>query len=279
MAFLTFLARLLQHFLEFLDFLSELREVILYGIVFLTAFLSGAEIRLLLSVFLKPTTLMCVVHGKRAPVLLAQVAMLLSKANLLRHMDRSLGTREFLPFLALVRRLLGRFQFALLVGTHMFNRLQRSEKQAHVYRSHTFLVKVVLVLPLDRAHTQHMSPQLSLREWDILGLGAGVRVGAVVEARHLGDVGVELLYTTYKLTHLDALGLLKYVRDIVLFLLSCIDGKRSEKVKHHAIVEQLARRSPWAFQGDTLKVDLWVTFCLLVDDLVPRVLALRRKQI
>ena len=60
-------------------------------------------------------------------MLLAQVAMLL-KENLLGHTDRSLGTRAFLPFLALVRRLLGRFQFALLVGIHAFNRLQRSEK-------------------------------------------------------------------------------------------------------------------------------------------------------
>ncbi len=100
----------------------------------------------------------------------------------------------------------------------MLNCLQRSEKQAHVHRSHTFLVKVVLILPLDRAHTQRMSPQLSLREWDVLELDAGVCVGAVVEERHRGDAGIELLYTTYKLTHVDALGLLKYVQDVVLFL-------------------------------------------------------------
>ncbi len=138
-AFLTFLAGLLQRFLEFLDFLSELCKVMIYGIVFLTAFLSCAEIGLLLSVFLKPTTLTCVVRGKRAPMLLAQVAMLLT-ANLLWHTDRCLGTRAFLPFLALVRRLLGRFQFALLISTDVFNRLQRNEKRAHVHQRHTFLV-------------------------------------------------------------------------------------------------------------------------------------------
>jgi hypothetical protein len=247
MAFLTFLAGLLQRFLDFLDFLSELREVTIYGITFLTAFLSGAEIGLLLSFFLKLMTLMCDVRGIHAPVLLSQVAMLL-KANLLWHMIRSLGTRAFLPFLALVRRLLERFQFALFVGTDAFNRLQRNEKQAHVHRRHTFLVEIVLVLPLDRAHMQHMSPQLSFCEWDVLRLGAGVCIGAVVEARHLGNVGIELLYTTYKSTHVDVLGLLKYVQDVVLFLLSCIDGKCSEKVKHHAIVKRLARHSPWAFQ-------------------------------
>jgi hypothetical protein len=79
-----------------------------YGITFLTAFLSGAEIRFVLSVLLKPTTITSVVRGIRAPMLLAQVAILL-KANFFGHPDRSLGTRAFLPFLALVRRLLGRF--------------------------------------------------------------------------------------------------------------------------------------------------------------------------
>jgi hypothetical protein len=153
----------------------------IYGITFLTAFFSGAEIGLLLSIFLKPMTLTCVVRGIGAPMLLAQVAMLL-KANLLWHTDRSLGTRAFLPFLAPLRRLRGRFQFALLLGTDAFNRLQRNEKQAHVHWHHTFLVEIVLVPPLDRAHTQHMSPQLSFHEWEVLGLGAGVHIGAVVEA-------------------------------------------------------------------------------------------------
>ena len=44
------------------------------------------------------------------------------------------------------------------------------------------------------------------------------------------DIGIELLYTTYKLTCVDALGLLKYIGDIVPLLLSCVDGERSEKV-------------------------------------------------
>ncbi len=123
MAFLTFLAGLLQRFLKLLDFLGELRKVMVYGITFLTALLSGAEIRFPLSVFFKPTTITCVMRGICAPMLLAQVAMLL-KANLLGHSNSSLGTRVFLPFLALVRRLLGRFLFALLVGADTFNCLQ-----------------------------------------------------------------------------------------------------------------------------------------------------------
>ena len=102
MVFLTFLAGLLQRFLEILNFLGELCKVMVYGITFLTALLSGAEIGFLFSVFFKPMTLTCDVRGICAPTLLAQVAMLL-KANFLGYPDRSLGTRAFLPFLALMR--------------------------------------------------------------------------------------------------------------------------------------------------------------------------------
>ncbi len=77
-------------------------------------------------------------------------------------------------------------------------------------------------------------------------------MGAVVEAWHLGNVGVELLYTTYKLMFVDVLGLLKYIGDIVLFLLCRIDGERGEKVKHDAVVKRLLRHSPLAFRRDTL---------------------------
>ena len=77
-------------------------------------------------------------------------------------------------------------------------------------------------------------------------------MGAVIEAWHLGNVGIELLYTMYKLTYIDTLGLLKYIGDLVLFLLSCVDGKRSEKVKHDTVVKQHTRHSPWAFQRDAL---------------------------
>ncbi len=69
-------------------------------------------------------------------------------------MDRSISTRAFLPFLTLVRSLLGGFCLALLVGTHTLDCLQRSENPVHVHWGNTFLIEVVLVLPLDRAHTQ-----------------------------------------------------------------------------------------------------------------------------
>ncbi len=97
-----------------------------------------------------------------------------------------------------------------------------------------------------------MSPLLSLREWNVLRLGAGIFVWAVVEAQHLCNVDVELLFTPYKLAYVDALWLLKYICDIVLFLLSRVDGEHGEKVIHHAIIKQLARHSPWAFQSAIL---------------------------
>jgi hypothetical protein len=108
MVFLTFFAGLLQCFLELLDFFGELREVMVYGITFLSAFLSGAEIGFLLSLLFKPMTITSVVHAICAPMLLAQVAMLL-EADLLGNPDHRLGTRVFLFFLAPVRRLLGIF--------------------------------------------------------------------------------------------------------------------------------------------------------------------------
>ena len=95
-------------------------------------------------------------------MLLAQVAMLL-EADFLGNPGRIIGTRAFLPFLALIRRLVGflkRIRLALLlfIGADAFNHFQQSQKRAHVHGRHTSLVEVVLVLPLDWAHAQHMSP-------------------------------------------------------------------------------------------------------------------------
>jgi hypothetical protein len=156
---LPFLTRLLQCLLKLLDFLSQLREVLVYGITFSSACLSGAEIRFLLSVLFKPTTIMSVVRGMYAPMLLAQVAALLKTDFLgIGNPGRRIGTRAFLPFLTLVGRLLGKFRFALLVGADAFDRFQQSKKQAHVHWHHALLVHIVLVFPLDKAHTQHMAP-------------------------------------------------------------------------------------------------------------------------
>jgi hypothetical protein len=62
-----------------------------------------------------------------------------------------------------------------------------------------------------------------------------------------------LLYSTYTLTYVDVLGLLKYIRDVVLFLLSRIDGKHGEQVEQHALVKQLAGHS--APQRESLRTN------------------------
>ncbi len=102
---LHFLTRLLQRFLKLLDILGQLRKVLVHGICFLSAFFSSAEIGLLLSVLLKPTSITSVVRGILAPMLLAQVPMLL-KADFLGNPGRRIGTMVFLPFLSLVRTFL-----------------------------------------------------------------------------------------------------------------------------------------------------------------------------
>jgi hypothetical protein len=93
LALLHLLPQLLQPFLELLNFLGQLRKVLINGIGFLTALLSGVEMGFLLSAFLKPTTITSVVHGIRAPMLLAQVAMLL-EADFLRNPGRRLRTQD-----------------------------------------------------------------------------------------------------------------------------------------------------------------------------------------
>ena len=138
---------------------------------------------------------------------------MLLKSDFLGNLDCRIGTGMLLPFLALVGRLVGFLiviRLALLVGADAFNHFQQSQKQAHVHWHHALLIHVILVLPLEWTHTHYMSPWLSLCEQNILGLGAGICIGAVVEARHLCGVGVKLLYMPYELAYVDALGLLKY---------------------------------------------------------------------
>ncbi len=119
---MPFLTGLLQRLLKLLDFLGELREVMVYGITFLSAFLSGAvEIGFLFFVLFKPTTITSAVRGIHTPMLLAQVAVLL-KADFLGNAGHRIGTRVLLPFLILLGKLLKRLQVALLGGADAFNR-------------------------------------------------------------------------------------------------------------------------------------------------------------
>jgi hypothetical protein len=72
----------LDHLLELVQFLAQLCKGLLYGIGFLSAFLSGAEIRFFRSVFLKTTAIASIVHRVRAPMLLAEVTVFLGTSFL-----------------------------------------------------------------------------------------------------------------------------------------------------------------------------------------------------
>jgi hypothetical protein len=76
MALLCFLAQLLKSLLKLVQLFAQLRKVLLYGIVFLTAFLGSTELGFLLFIFLIPTTILGIVHGVCNPMPLVQVSML-----------------------------------------------------------------------------------------------------------------------------------------------------------------------------------------------------------
>jgi hypothetical protein len=109
--------------LQYHEFSWSAAQVLVYGITFSFAFISGTEIGFLLSTLFKPMTITSVVCGIRTPMLLAQVAVLL-KTGFLGNPGRRIGTRTFVPSLALVGRLLRKFQFSLLVGADAFDCFQ-----------------------------------------------------------------------------------------------------------------------------------------------------------
>ncbi len=79
--------------------LAQLCKRVLHGIRFLSAFLGGAEIGFFSLVLLVPTAMLVFVCGMHAPMLLAEVAMLLC-ACFLGNLARILGTRPLASFLA-----------------------------------------------------------------------------------------------------------------------------------------------------------------------------------
>ncbi len=119
----------------------------------------------------------------------------------------------------------------------MLDSLKRSLKRMHVHGSHTLFLQVILVLPLVQTHPENVTCQISLGEWYICLHHASSIAWAVIPAGQLHGIGVELLYALYDLAYANPLGLLEHVGKVVLFLLSCIVGKHSKKVKHNAFVE------------------------------------------
>jgi hypothetical protein len=99
--FLGLEAQFLEHLLKLVHLLAQLRKILPYRIGFFSAFFGGAEIGFLCSVFLILTTVARIVHSMHAPMLLAEVAMLLG-ASFLWDSGRRLSTRSHISFLALV---------------------------------------------------------------------------------------------------------------------------------------------------------------------------------
>ena len=149
----------LDHLLELVRFLALLREGLLCGIGFLSAFLSGAEIGFFRSVFLKTTAIVSIVHRVRAPMLLSQVAMFLG-AYLFWDSGTTVSTRLLCTLLLTVQRFLVARRvgfFGSLPDTYTLNRFKRQKKQVHVHRSTTLLVKVVLILPRIGTHSENVT--------------------------------------------------------------------------------------------------------------------------
>ena len=72
----------LDHLLELVQFLAQLRERLLYGIGFLSTFHSGAEIGCFHSIFLESPAIFSIVQRVRAPMLLAKVTVFLGTSFL-----------------------------------------------------------------------------------------------------------------------------------------------------------------------------------------------------
>jgi hypothetical protein len=109
-------------------------------------------------------TILGVVCGLRAPMLLVEVAMLLS-ASFLGGSGHRLGTRSLFLFLPFLEAFLVDCAFDLSL-THVCSiasRDMRSEHMFTIYRRHAILVKVELILQRMWAHSKNLTRQISPR--------------------------------------------------------------------------------------------------------------------
>jgi hypothetical protein len=121
--------------------------------------------------------------------------------------------------------------------THLASDLSQGPQKVCLYSTFVSGLCPVLVLPLEWTHPENVTCQVSLGERNVCWSSCGIDTWAVIKARQLRNVSIELIHTMHKLMHADALGLLEHVRDIVLFLLSHVNGKHSEKVEQHTIIK------------------------------------------
>ncbi len=148
----------LENLLELVQFpISTVQKTALWDWV-LSAFLSGAEIKLFHSVFLKTTAIASIVRCARAPMLLAQVTMLLGTC--LFWDSGTLSTRSLRTLLLAVQRFLVARRVGLVgsfLPTYVLNSLERLKEQTHIRGSTTLLVKVVLILPRIGTHSENVT--------------------------------------------------------------------------------------------------------------------------
>ena len=114
----------------------------------------------------------------------------------------------------------------------------------HVHRIPTFLVKVELILPHVRTHSENLTHQINLVEGQAHRNCGHLHIWAVVSAGQLQDLGVKLLHTLHKLTNADVLGFLQHVCDILPLLLSHAIGEHGEEEEHHTVFKRLVQKSP-----------------------------------
>jgi hypothetical protein len=148
-----------------------------------------------------------IVHCAWALMILAKIAMF-HVASFLRNSGRSISTTLLATFLLAVQSFLVWRSIGSVLVTYTLNSFERQEKQTHVHGSHTFLVKVELILSRVWAHWENVTCQVSLGKGHINGNRGCLHARALVPAGQLQDVTVELLHTLHKLMNADALGFL-----------------------------------------------------------------------
>jgi hypothetical protein len=148
----------LENLLELVQFVAQLGKRLLRGIGILSAFLSGAEIGFVRSVFLETTAITSIVRRVHAPMFLAQVAMFLG--TYLFRDSGTLSTRSLCTLLLAVRSFLVARRVGLagsFLPTYALDSLERLKERTDIGRRTPFLVKVVLILPRVWTHSENVT--------------------------------------------------------------------------------------------------------------------------
>ncbi len=147
------------------------------------------------------------VRNMRTPIFLAQLARLLEIDFLVSLLHGTI-TGPLGSCLILVRSFLAGWCMGILMGTYMFNSLERRLKRTHVHGSHTLFLQVILVLPLVQTHPENVTCQICLGEQNIRQHHASIVAPAVIPAGQLHNLGIELLYALYELAYATLWGFL-----------------------------------------------------------------------